>query len=191
VKCSAAARTRRTGSKVRLSRPKNAIDHRAAERYYTQKSWSAKQNPGVVICFAPDEVIHAALQHQLTPVAVLQRGIDATTSAATFKQFVHRVVLETPSVDVEEHCVIERVDANGRTYFPHLFHRLSQDTYFDIVRRLQRVFVTDNTALAQWSVAVSAPPAPPLAKIVRVGGGAGCGSIFMNVEPFGAGMFRH
>ena len=127
-------------------------------------------DPGIVICYSPDAVIHAALQHHLTPAAVLQPGVDATASAELFKSYVHRIIASTP-IDEEDNCVVESVVGQRRNYFPHLFHRMSQDMFYSVVKRLQRVFVTDASPVARWSLAVSAPPAPPLAKIVRVGGG--------------------
>ena len=128
-------------------------------------------DPGIAICYSPDGVIHAALQHHLTPAAVLQPGVDATASAELFKSYVHRIIASTP-IDEEDNCVVESVVGQRRNYFPHLFHRMSQDMFYSVVKRLQRVFVTDASPVARWSLAVSAPPTPPLAKIVRVGGGA-------------------
>ena len=161
---------------------------RAAVQQERKTVMEREANPGIVICYSPDAVIHAALQHHLTPTAVLQPGVDATASAELFKSYVLRIIASTP-ID-EDNCVLESVGGEGRNYFPHLFHRMSQDMFFSVVKRLQRVFVTDATPVARWSLAVSAPPAPPLAKIVRVGG-AGSGSVFMSVESFREGIFRH
>ena len=72
------------------------------------------------------------------------------------------------------------VEKEEGAYFHEVFHRLSQDTYHHVVNRLKRVFVLDNTSVARWSVQVATPPNPPLASLLRVGGGVGQGQVYLH-----------
>jgi hypothetical protein len=108
----------------------------------------------LVILYAPDRIIHDALNQVGAPVS--QAGTPEA-SAAALKAYVYSIVLSTP-VSEEENGV-EQEDG---VYFHEVFHSLYQNTYHRIVNHLKRVFVLDNTPVARWPVQVATPPYPPL-----------------------------
>ena len=70
-------------------------------------------------------------------------------------------------------------------YFANLFHRLPQEAYVNLMQVLEDRFVV------QWSVAVSAPPNPPLGAVLRAGGGGlGVGQVHFYRENIQQGVFR-
>ena len=119
----------------------------------------SKSDLGLVILYAPDRIIHDALNQVGAPVS--QAGTPEASTAA-LKAYVYSIVLSTP-VSEEENGV-EQEDG---VYFHEVFHHLSQDTYHRIVNRLKRVFVSDNTPVARWPVQVATPPNPPLTFLQR------------------------
>ena len=88
-----------------------------------QKSEPQSENdPGLVILYAPDRIIHDALNQVGSPVS--QAGTPEA-SAAALKAYIYNIVLTTP-VSEEENGV-EQEDG---VYFHEVFHRLFQDTAF-------------------------------------------------------------
>ena len=145
-----------------------------------------QEDPGLIIVYGDDLAIHNALGQAGAPV---QQGQTAADSAQALREYVYSVVLSAP-IDEDGQVVKKAVIPGGPVFFKSLFHRLEEDTCFRIIQRLERQFVTGNSTTTQWSVSVSAPPAPPLATVVKVCGGVGLGQVSMTVVPFGGGIFR-
>ena len=141
----------------------------------------SENNPGLVILYAPDRIIHDALNQVGAPVR--QAGTPEA-SATALKAYIYNIVLSTP-VSEEENGV----EQEEGVYFHEVFHCLSQDTYHRIVNRLKSVFVLDNTVVARWSVQVAAPPNPPLASLLRVGGDVGQGQVYITQCYVHSGIF--
>ena len=133
-----------------------------------------EKDPGLIILYGADSIIHEALNEAGSPVP--QAGSPAA-SAAALKDYIYNVVLTTPVS--EEDNGVERAEG---VYFNEVFHRLSQDNYHRVIRRLKRVFVLDRTPVADWSRRVTTPPNPPLASLLRVSGGVGLGQVYITCE---------
>ena len=143
----------------------------------------SESDPGLVIIYAPDQVIHDALNQVGAPV---RQAATPTASAAALKEYVYNIILSTPVL--EEDNGVEKEEGE---YYHEVFHRLSQDTYHRLVHRLKRVFMLDNTSVARWSVQVSASPNPPLASLLRAGGGVGQGQVYITRCYVRSGIFRY
>jgi hypothetical protein len=114
-------------------------------------------------CFPKD--FDSRLNKVQTAVLAITRPV-----VSTWQSLLEGGLEEDPEVLVAE---VEVLSLCQRVFYPHLFHRMDQDTYFEVIKQIMRVFVTDNTPLARWSLVVSTPPTPPPAEIVRITGGLG------------------
>ena len=148
-------------------------------------------DPGIVIDYDED-AIHEAAAQAGSPV---QQMPTAALSAREFKKWVFDALLLTP-LDQEEQCIMKWVDtASGTTeYFPNLFHRMPQDLFRKVERKLKELFITGNTATARWSLQVSdpngLPPGRPLGTLIRVSGGLGLGQVDMSIVHVPSGIFK-
>ena len=141
-----------------------------------------EKDPGLIIHYGPDQVIHDALAQPNSPVP---QGNTASASAAALKQYIYDVVLTT-LVSESDNGVLRNDSEN----FVQYFHRLPQDTFFKIKGRLLTELVTGNTPASRWSLAVSAPPQHPLGCLIKVTGGVGLGQVCMEVVAIRQGIFK-
>ena len=143
-------------------------------------------NTGIVLCYAADEVLHAAVGEPGSPVP---RGPTPAVSASRLREYIFRIILGT-SLSEAENCVVEKASEAGISYFHTLFHRTNQDQYHSVV---QQVFITNQTHTADWSCRVAHDPAPALVTLLCVWRGSGTDSVYMHMttQSFGAGIFRY
>ena len=141
-----------------------------------------EKDPGLIIHYGPDQIIHNALAAQHSPVP---QGDTPAESAAALKKFIYRLVLTT-SVSESDNGVLK----NDDEHFLQYFHRLPQDTFFRIKTELLTALVTGGTTLSQWSLAVSAPPQQPLGCLIKITGGVGQGQVCMELVAISHGIFK-
>ena len=87
-------------------------------------------DPGIVLLYAADEVVDAAVGEPGSPVP---RGQTPAVSAARLREFVFRTIVLGTSLSHAENCVVEKASRAGTTYFHTVFHRMDQDQYHSVV----------------------------------------------------------
>ena len=102
-----------------------------------------EEDPGIIFIYDA-KAVHIALGQPGSPV---QQGSTQADSLEHFKKYVFDEVIQTPC-SPEENCVRKVGDPQ---YYYEMFHRLKQDLYDKIKRRLYNLFVLTST----WSKQVS------------------------------------
>ena len=115
-------------------------------------------NPGIVLCYAADTVVHPAVGEPGSPVPQGSTPSTPSVLAEWLREFTFQSILDTP-LGLAENCVVEKMTDDRVVYFKTLFHRVDQDLFHSVVQRIIREFVTNQTATAQWSRRVSRDPA--------------------------------
>ena len=145
------------------------------------------EDPGIVLCYAADELVHDAVGEPGSPVT---RGPTPAVSASRLRDYIFRTILST-LLSEDENCVVQKASGAGTSFFHTVFHRVSQDQYYRVVQKLRRVFITDQTPTADWSRLVARDSAPPLVTLLQVVGGSGVGQVQMSTQSFGDGIFKY
>ena len=149
-----------------------------------QADTEVEDDPGIIIVYAPEETIHNALGQRGSPVP---QGANAGASSTAFQDYVYQEILAFTNISARRNCI----QKSPGVYFANLFHRLPQEAYVDLMQVLEDRFVLGTGPIVQWSLAVSAPPNPPLGAVLRVGGGGlGVGLVHFYRENIQQGVFR-
>ena len=78
--------------------------------------------------------------------------------------------------------------APGTAYFAFVLHRLYEDQYRSVIKRLREHFIHGPRPVTQWSVQL----AQPLGVVLKLtGGGTGTGYAFVTPEAMSSGVFRY
>ena len=100
--------------------------------------------------------VHTALVHPCSPV---RQGKTSGKSLENFETYIWQIICG--ACDVDQHCVQGDVTPTGYDYVKNMFHRLPEDTFFNIKKKLEQTFIISGSPVCQWSLArVCAPQSP-------------------------------
>ena len=142
---------------------------------------SHEADPGILILYEDDELLHDALALPGAPVA---QGANPAASAQLLKEFVFQTILGTP-VDIEINCLQRTTVGGVSQLFPMLFQSLTHSQYLRVLAHLTRSFITSRSPTAQWSLAVG----HSLGQLIKVTGG-GTGGVYYSKITVDDGIFR-
>ena len=153
-----------------------------------------EDDPAIFLHFYVDRV-HNALA---LPNAPCHQQGTAGQSVAVFQRYVYELMLGAgPNEDengVEDDGARAGANAPGTDYFPFVLHRLYEDQYRSVVKRLRDHFMKGQRPVTQWSLQLP----QPLGVVMKVTGGTGTGAAFVTPgaafvtpEAMGSGAFRY
>ena len=85
-----------------------------------------EKDPGLVIVYENNQVIHDALGQHGAPIA---QGATPTALAETFQEYILQTILATP-VLVEDNCVVKSTVGEVSSLFPSVFHRFTHNQMY-------------------------------------------------------------
>ena len=159
----------------------------------TSESEPEKEGEPGLLFFYDVAAVHVALGQPGSPI---QQEATEAQSVESFKKFIYSEVLKTPCSAEDNGVLRQLLGQQQPEYFPNVFHRLSQDLYDKIKKRLTKLFCFPMHRIGEWSINVSSDgpnglsPHSPLGAALVIKGGVGLGQVYVEQIAFSQGIFR-
>ena len=105
---------------------------------------NVEKQPGLIIIYVRDQVIHEALDEPGAPIA---QGVTPSESVESFQEYIFQTILGTPA-SLADNCVIKSTVGGVPSMFPGLFHHLAYNQIYRVMAHLTRVFITSRSQTA-------------------------------------------